>query len=440
MSAKAGNSANRLLELVSDRVGLIKTLTRVTRGAEEPNPPVIYQADLSHFDFRNADKYERIASGKGRDADDAIAGAIGEAVERYCAAHVDSARTRVAPWSAVAASAVAPPEFVLYSARQYAQKDFPYHRWAEKDEVTWLVAREVPGDHPVHVPASFVFLASPPSRVEDAFCPSTSNGLAAGSDLESAVLGGLSELIERDGFLIHWMNRLPAPEVEFSGTPPLAVSICSHYSRFGIQVRVFNVSTDLPMYVMMAVALDASGQGPAAVVGLGCHADPAAALEKSLMEICQVRPGEIQRYRQERPADHLHRYEDVHTLNDHSAFLGVPGHLGEFDFLLKNRQRQKLDQLPNLDLGNPRENLDACAQILSQHGHRMLYAELTTSDVADYGLHVVRVLATGLQPIHFGFGEERLGGNRLFTVPERLGHAAGPRAEADLNPCPHPLA
>jgi ribosomal protein S12 methylthiotransferase accessory factor len=52
----------------------------------------------------------------------------------------------------------------------------------------------------------------------------------------------------------------------------------------------------------------------------------------------------------------------------------------------------------------------------------------------------VRVLATGLQPIHFGWGQERLGGRRLFELPFRLGFAPGPRGEADLNPCPHPLA
>jgi ribosomal protein S12 methylthiotransferase accessory factor len=70
----------------------------------------------------------------------------------------------------------------------------------------------------------------------------------------------------------------------------------------------------------------------------------------------------------------------------------------------------------------------------------VLYVDLTTPDVKDYGLHVVRVLATGLQPIHFGFGEERLGGRRLFEVPQRMGYTAEPRDVSDLNPCPHPLA
>ena len=54
-------------------------------------------------------------------------------------------------------------------------------------------------------------------------------------------------------------------------------------------------------------------------------------------------------------------------------------------------------------------------------------------------LPVARALATGLQPIHFGHREERLGRRRLFEVPARMGYGSGPRTEDDLNPCPHPL-
>ena len=45
-----------------------------------------------------------------------------------------------------------------------------------------------------------------------------------------------------------------------------------------------------------------------------------------------------------------------------------------------------------------------------------------------------------LQPMHFGAGQERLGGRRPFEMPRLLGRARRDLEEAELNRCPHPLA
>src|SRR5262249_50013369 len=86
------------------------------------------------------------------------------------------------------------------------------------------------------------------------------------------------------------------------------------------------------------------------------------------------------------------------------------------------------------------ENLARCVATLVAAGCRVAYADLTTADLRGYPIRVARAVATGLQPIHFGYGEERLGGHRLFELPRKLGLAAHVLGESDLNPCPHPLA
>ncbi|PYS75923.1 MAG: bacteriocin biosynthesis protein SagD [Acidobacteria bacterium] len=429
----------RLLELVSPKVGVIRSLTKVARGVEEPNPPVMYQAVLSHFDYRMAPQVERSAAGKGRTDSEAIRAALGEAVEHYCASHVNKETTKLASREELP-DAVAPPECVLYSDAQYARQKFPYHRWQPQDALTWTPMLELPTQREVFAPAQLVYLNFTAQREEDFLTAITSNGLAAGPNLEFAILNGLYESVERDGFLITWMNKLPAPGVDFSGANGLAQSIKAHYVQHGTEIRVFNVSTDIPIYVMMAVALDKTGEGPAVLVGLGCHLDPQVALTKSLLEVCQVHPGEVSRYREQPPAQRLRSYEDVRTLEDHSAFLTVPERIGECSFLLDNGRVQPIEELPNRSQGSAAADLQTCVDALMRAGCRVLYADLTTPDMADYGFRVVRTIVTGLQPIHFGYGEERLGGRRLFEVPHIMGHAAGVRGESDLNPCPHPLA
>ncbi|HXU35899.1 MAG TPA: YcaO-like family protein [Blastocatellia bacterium] len=429
----------RLLDLVSPKVGVIRSLTKVVRGLEEPNPPIMYQATLSHFDYRMAPQVERSAAGKGSTDSEAIRAALGEAVEHYCASQVNKEITRLVSLEGLP-KAVAPPECVLYSDAQYARNEFPYHRWQPQDVLTWTPMRELPTQCEVFAPAQLVYLNFTARREEDFLTSITSNGLAAGPNLEFAILNGLYESVERDGFLITWMNKLPAPEVDFSESKGLAGNIKAHYAQHGIEIRVFNVSTDIPIYVMMAMALDKTGEGPAALVGLGCHLDPQVALMKSLLEICQVHPGEVGRYKAEPPAERLRSYQDVRTLADHSAFLTVPERIGECSFLLDSGRLQPLTELPNRSQGNVAADLQTCVDALSRAGCRVLYADLTTPDMADYGFSVVRTIAAGLQPIHFGYGEERLGGRRLFEVPQIMGHAASVRGESDLNPCPHPLA
>jgi len=50
------------------------------------------------------------------------------------------------------------------------------------------------------------------------------------------------------------------------------------------------------------------------------------------------------------------------------------------------------------------------------------------------------MLVTELQPMHFGYGLERLGGKRLYEVAQALGYSSNRKSADDMNPCPHPLA
>jgi len=427
-------------ELISRKVGLIRSISPQVRAPNEPQPPYLSTATVSNFDFRNVAKQDRLAAGKGRTEAESQAAAVGEAVERYCAAHWDTHRTVVAKWEEVRKSAIAPSEFVLYSERQYAMPGWPHPRWTPEMEVTWVPGVELPQEREVALPASLIYLISPPPRVEEMFVPATSNGLAAGPDLPSAVYSGLCELMERDALLIAWMNRLPAIEIEVDHSGVYTPAIVRHYRKFGVELRAFRMPYDLPVSVVMAIGFDSHPEKPAAVVGMGCHSDPSVALDKAVFEMCQGRPSESRLFIDRPPAERLRKYDDVKELEDHAAYLTIRENLHEFEFLWSTGKKARTRDLPNPSADTAERNLAICVAALAERGHRFAYIDLTTSDLQAYPYRVVRTVATGLQPIHFGWGEERLGGDRLFDLPHELGFAAARRTEADLNPCPHPLA
>lgn len=407
-----------LEDLVDDRVGIVRSCTRLSKGRTEPALPVVYQATLSHFDYRKGSVAERTASGKGATDEAAWTGAVVEALERYCAYQQRPDMVVRATMDALDAPAIAPAELVLYSERQYAQTGFPYRR--PEEELTWVRGRLVNGGGPVYAPASMVYMNYGGPGGRELFAPTTSNGLAGGPDLEAATLAGLYEVIERDAFLLTWMHRRAAARIDLDAAVDGATAAARrHYARYGIELHAFDVTSDVGVPVVMAMTVDRTGGGPAAVVGLGCNVDGRLALERAVMEVGQVRAGAVPRFRREPPG--LARYEDVRTLEDHAAFAAMPEHLAEFGFLLEGTATSAPPRLP----GEGQE-LDRVRARLEAVGATVAVVDLTQPDVEPFGVRVVRALATGLQPIHFGYGEERLGGPRV--------------REDELNPCPHPIA
>ncbi len=428
-----------LLDLVSPRVGIVKSLNLRVKSADEPELPHVYDACLSHFDFRKGDRTERGSCGKGVTEDDAMLGALGEAVERYCASHPSMKGTRRAVRSNLTGETISPLDFVLYSETQYARNDFPYRPWQVQDELLWTQMIELGSDTPVWVPATFVYLNSPSDQPQDFLFPTNSNGFAAGPDLNWAIRRGALELLERDAFIVTWLNRLPVPEIDFTAVGGIIGEIRSTYERWGSAVRAFLLATDMPVFAVMALVVDHSGKGPAAMIGLGCESNCEQALQKALFEVCQLH--ELLRRKHEQGAGiRLNAYADVRTMAEHAAYFFRRDHFHEFDFVLRHGRKIRIDDVPSRPSVAVEDDLKTLQSALASRGYRVFYVDLTTPDIDPYPVRVARVLITQLQPIHFGHGLERLGGSRLYELPKTLGFQEIPSSEVSLNPCPHPLA
>lgn len=440
LAEPAGSSQLKaLLELVSPRTGILRSLNLRVKSADQPTPPFIYDGDLAHFDFRKAASAERGSCGKGETEEQAMLGAIGEAIERYCASHPAMKDTRRAPLAKLSEEVIPPAEFVLFSDFQYRRKDFSFPRWQPEDEILWIRATAADSPDPVWVPACFAYLSQASDQPQDVLCPMTSSGFAAGPDTEHALRAAVLEWVERDAFMIAWLNRLPVPEIEYASAGAVIGDIRSTYARWGVEIRAYALPTDLAAVPVLAVALDRTGEGPAAVVGLGCDMDPVKALSKALFEICQLYELVRKRHRSG-AAKRLNNYADVRTLEEHAAYFFRPDHLHELDFLLSSGRKIPLQSLIARGTGSVTGDIQALERSLRESGCRLFFRDLTTPDLEPYPIRVIRAMVTQLQPIHFGHGLERLGGTRLYRLPAALGYGDAPREESSLNPCPHPLA
>jgi len=62
---------------------------------------------------------------------------------------------------------------------------------------------------------------------------------------------------------------------------------------------------------------------------------------------------------------------------------------------------------------------------------------MTTLDVEDLGLKVVRAIIPGFHPLFMGHALRALGGTRLWEVPQKMGWGGISRETGD-NPLAHP--
>ncbi len=428
--------------LVDERAGIVRRLSRIPRDPTEPDRPIVVRAELSnhHFLARDQEPFT-IASGKGMKQSAAETSALGEALERYGAAQWDLHQIVRARARDLDLPAVTPEALVLYADEQYAQ--LKYERWREDARIGWVEARRVHDNERVFVPALGTFLDYAATEPGEYLCQVTSNGLAAGPSLASAILSGLYEVLERDAFMIGWLRRRPGVKVDAdTARDPTLIDLARAYGRRGVELHLVLLETDHSVFVCAAFGVDSNSatDRPAVVVGLGADLDWRAAARRAALEVGQVRPALRARLRnpdtRRRLAELLADPMQVADLEDHDLLYADVSQLHHLGHWLDSPSG---DPEPGPRTDDAAMTLESIARELAASGTDIVYVNLTPADLESLGVSVVRVHVPGFQPIHFGAYEARLGGDRVWTYGGRRG-AAVERDLATLNLQPHPLA
>src|SRR5262249_7914647 len=123
--------------------------------------------------------------------DQAIAAAIGEAVERYSAAFVPYHQVMVHSCASVPGRAVLPQSLTLYGEDQYDRPDFGYRPVDAKTPIGWVAGYSLTREDRVLVPAFAVYQPYR-SRIDEApVFQQITTGLACGNTLEEAILSAI---------------------------------------------------------------------------------------------------------------------------------------------------------------------------------------------------------------------------------------------------------
>lgn len=408
---------------VDQRLGIVQHLALNYPSPNEPHSLSTATAFVSGSAVLGSHHHDPlIGAGKGTTKSAAMLGAVGEAIERYSASVYRERDLQRATWKDLSDKAFDPASLCLYLPTQYAQPGFPYRPFDPSRELSWTPAVWLDSGDTVLVPALATFF-NYRARPGEFLCQVTSNGLAAGITFEDAALRATLELIERDKFMMTWLQRKPPQLLETSeelGTDVMEIRL--ELRELGMDTELYLLQGDIRIPAVMCVAWGDGKTRPAASVALAAHFDPIEAARKAVLELAHVGP-----YITRLMADKTHRIPraatDVKTLNDHALFYVPKNRLCAFDFIRSGRRRAvRLSKLARPSM----RGTDACVSALAQAGLRVAVADVTSPDIRLGPFRVARALGTFVQPIDFGYHQRRLANPRLRG--------------STINPYPHPLA
>lgn len=418
--------------LISPVTGVIKEICRDGRGPSFFNSfrsgPNIAVGARSLRSLTSALRIDN--GGKGMTALDAEVGALCEALERHCGNfHGDEERVR-GSLSELGEQAVHPNDCQLFHERQYPGREAwnqghsPFQHVPEPLDpdavLDWTPVWSLTQRRHRLLPTNLLYFGAP-GESGQRYVRADSNGNAAGSSLEDAVLQGLLEVVERDAVALWWYNRTRAPEVDLAAFADSWIDeLREVYSRIGREVWVLDVTSDLGIPTMVALSRLTSGPTEAIMFGFGAHLDPVVALRRALTEMNQLVPAVV-----EADLDGFDFDDDPDAARwlRHATLANQPYLAPDPSVPARGPADYGYQQHPDLE-----QDVLLIQSRLEGLGLELLVLDQTRPDIE---LPVVKVVVPGMR--HFW---ARFAPGRLYDVPVKLGRLARPTPYEELNPIP----
>lgn len=380
------------------------------------------------------------AGALGLSEGEAIVKSIFEGLERYSGAHVDHERLI---WSKpTSAQFLHSERFPIFAPWQYAQPGFPFQPLDADSEVFWVGGVSLFDLERRFVPAAMVYVPYRPAARGDNLGLSTSTGMAAGWTREEALLSGLLETVERDAFMIMWLNRLAMPRLQLAPDSAATALIDARLARTGASCALIDLTMDHGIPTVMAVMHQHIYGQECTTLGLSAKADHASAAVKAFHEAASS--AERIRYHLDQtgravfqPKDGNGDFTSLETRDLAYTSPALRPHLRFLDSATHTVLRTDGDGLAGADA--EARLLDALRRLRPFVGEAVA-VDLAPGDVASLGVKVRKVLVPELVPLTADHRYPSLGHRRIFDVPVRLGYRAAPSQLDDLNQNPHPFA
>jgi len=156
----------------------------------------------------------------------------------------------------------------------------------ENDTLYFTYATDILNRKKILIPAQLIYV---PDKFIDKkiLREPNSTGAAAGDNLYYCLVKGILEILERDAFMIYYLNEFLGERIDIDKYFKYQ-ALLKTIKKYKLELHVFHLPTDFHIFNIVALILDKSGQLPVVNCGSCSGFDPQYCILKSIEEALQV--------------------------------------------------------------------------------------------------------------------------------------------------------
>jgi len=323
---------------------------------------------------------------------------------------------------------VHPQDIVKYSTSQYKNETFLYTEFNLGHKYGWLKIKSLTKNKFVYILADHVLF---PYSHRHQYTKSTSSGAAAHSKQEKVLTHAVFEIIERDAFMIYWLNKLEMPIIDNQSVPRCLYSRILKLQNLGYILIIRNIGLDIAPVIFISVK---NSHGNYVTCGMASGSNAENMIESALSEVeisilHLLNIGTVE--------SKFIDTKDVHSLQQHEDLHQQTRYKSETEFFFKKGNIIAFDEF-SLDVNSVR---DICVKL------EKLGFEILELDASNWEINILlpefrfvsKVIVPGLVPLSYGYVNEPLGMSRIYDIPGILKLKKNDLDINEINRFPHPF-
>lgn len=355
--------------------------------------------------------------------------ALFEALERYASSVFVKDEVVTASQKELGSAAMDLAIVPRCSVNEYSDPKCPLRPADPSKPIRWVKAVTLGTGRECYVPLVMSHLYVRANKHEY-FWNQISTGVAAHTDLGTAIVSAILEVVERDAIALTWLTQLPLAEILPGGGQ--AMRLLTLAQRSGCRFELFDASTDVGIPTIYGVQRRPYHGSLAQLVACASGFDADSAYRKTLYELAQLNYVDWESHVP--PEDP----RDITSLEEGATYMARPERAPAFNFLSAGFQTRKLEHISSPEPLGDKDRIADLRNRLARIGCEVYLVNLTTDDLSQAGVHVVRAIVPGLLPMSPMYRARYLGHPRLYDYARHRGLTDF--SERDVTLYPQPFA